>query len=141
MKIKLIAIVTCVVLAVVAVGRWSPRNRPVAEATDRPTTRPAGGPLGVDDLMRNVSLHQGSVSVLGVVSAASPAEQMLVLIDSKEFGECGTTTCATLTLPIRWTGAMPQLSQTIVADGQVQEVTGRLVFVASAIRPTTQAAR
>lgn len=141
MKTKLIGSVACAVLALVAAGRWYARSQPGAQASASPAARLTGAPLGVDDLMRNVDQHRGPVSVAGVVSGASAAEQMLVLIDAKEFADCGTTTCATLALPIRWTGAMPQVSQTVQVDGQVQEVAGKLVFVASAVGPVAQAAR
>ena len=141
MKTRLIGSVACAVLALVAAGRWYARSQPAAQASTSPAARLTGAPLGVDDLMRNVDQHRGPVSVAGVVSGASTTEQMLVLIDAKEFADCGTTTCATLALPVRWTGAMPQLSQSVQVEGQVQEVAGKLLFVAADVRPVTQAVR
>ena len=64
--------------------------------------------LGVDTFMRNVDRHRGVVQVEGVVSAISEKDQTLALIDTREFQECGVTTCASLQLPVRWEGVSPR---------------------------------
>lgn len=61
------------------------------------------GSFGVDQLMNNVDKYGGPISVEGVVSAVSPGDQMLSLIDTQEFKRCAVVTCAKLTLPVRWT--------------------------------------
>jgi hypothetical protein len=86
--------------------------------------------LGIDDLMKNVDRYRGKVSLQGVVSAVTPGQQAIYLIDAKEFQACGVTTCAQLTLPVQWRGPMPAVGDLVRVDGQAQEVKGKLIFVA-----------
>jgi hypothetical protein len=90
--------------------------------------------IGVDQFMTNVSKYQGPVLIEGIVSGVYPKHQMVALIDKNEFKACGvtcTTTCSRLTLPIRWTGPMPRVKETVRVTGQVQQVKQKLIFVAS----------
>lgn len=86
--------------------------------------------LGIDDFMKNVDRYRGKVSLQGVVSAVTPGQQAIYLIDAKEFQACGVTTCAQLTLPVQWRGSMPAVSDLVRVDGQAQEVKGKFMFVA-----------
>ncbi len=99
-----------------------------------------GLPLDVETLMRNVDRHRrGVLAVQGVVSATDTASQMLTLIDVAEFEECGVVNCASLTLPVRWSGQMPQTESLVRLNGKVREQDGRLVFVAETLRQTKPA--
>ncbi len=94
----------------------------------------SGQALGIEILMRNVDQHRtGPVIVEGVVSVTDAANRTLALIDIAEFQECGVTNCAALTLPIRWSGPMPQLQSFVRVKGDVQEQDNRLVFVAQTL--------
>jgi len=86
--------------------------------------------LGIDDFMKNVDRYRSKVSLQGVVSAVTPGQQAIYLIDAKEFQACGVTTCAQLTLPVQWRGSMPAVSDLVRVDGQAQEVKGKFMFVA-----------
>jgi len=86
--------------------------------------------LGVDEFMKNVDRYRGKVSLEGVVSAITPEQQLISLIDPKEFQACEVTTCAQLTLPIQWGGSMPVVRDLVRVEGQAQEVKGKLLFVA-----------
>jgi|GEM_PF-1706358 len=88
------------------------------------------GFLCVDDLMQNVDRYRGTIRVEGVVSRASSTDQRLAVIDVEEFQHCGTTKCARLILPVRWTGAMPAVEDTVRMEGEVQDSGGKFVFVA-----------
>lgn len=85
---KRVLILLCVVVvALLAVGLiWSGREVPGTLASDKPpTTAPSTQPaLGVEDLMKNVDKHPGAVVVEGVMSAASPKDKLLSLVDRKE---------------------------------------------------------
>jgi len=99
-------------------------------------------PLGVEELMRNVSRHRGSVLVEGVVSGLLPGRRGVGLIDLKELEECGVTTCAPLTLPVHWKGTLPATKELVLARGRVGRVDGKLAFVATSlevIRPEAEA--
>ncbi len=80
--------------------------------------------------MKNVDRYRGPVSLEGVVSAVAPDQQAISLIDSGEFQDCGVTTCAQLTLPVHWRGPQPAVRDLVRLKGQVQEVKGKLMFVA-----------
>jgi len=88
--------------------------------------------LGVENFMKNVDRYRGNVRVEGVVAAVSATNQMLGLIDTREFQTCGLEKCG-LSLPVRWTGAMPAVGQAIRTDGEVQKTKGKLVFVAKTL--------
>lgn len=112
------------VLAVaVAVGWWirrSPEDAPVRGAVP-----------GVHELMRNVDRYRdGPTRVKGVVSHLSADGQGITLIDVVDFEECGLCDCAPLKLPVRWSGNMPGLEETVLVEGEVQESEGGLIFAA-----------
>jgi len=93
--------------------------------------------LGVDDFMKNVDRYRGKVILEGVVSAIALEQQAISLIDAKEFQACGVTTCAQLTLPVQWHGAMPDVRDLVRIEGQAQEVKGKLMFVADKLEKVT----
>ena len=94
--------------------------------------------LGVDDFMKNVDRYRGKVSLEGVVSAVTPEQQVISLIDAKEFQACEVTTCAQLTLPVQWRGPMPAGRDLVRVEGQAQEVKGKLMFVADKLEKVTR---
>jgi hypothetical protein len=90
----------------------------------------SGTALDVDEFMGNVTHYQPPVRVQGIVSAVLPEKQLLALIDAREFEQCKVTTCASLTLPVKWAGAMPTVQDTVRVEGEVKESRGKLIFVA-----------
>lgn len=133
MKKSIILIGTVAAIAIVAA--WQLRTRSASSATlESPTPVSAPGKaLGIEALMKNVDSHRRRIAVEGVVSALSPTNQMLGLIDVREFQTCGLEQCAEFTLPVRWTGTMPTLGRTVRAEGEVQETRGKFVFVAQTL--------
>ena len=89
--------------------------------------------LGIEQLMKEVDNYRGEIRVEGVVSSVLPANQMLSLIDTREFKECGITTCAQFTLPVHWSGSMPAVEETVLIDGTVREIEGKLIFEAKGL--------
>ena len=92
-----------------------------------------GAVVGVDELMKHTERYAGRVRVKGIVSGVETETQMISLIDTSEFEECGVTSCASLTLPIRWAGQMPKVQDAILVSGEVQESEGKLIFVAHSV--------
>jgi hypothetical protein len=90
--------------------------------------------LGVQEFMKNVDRYQGQVCVEGVVSAVSPADQALALIDLQEFKDCGVTTCAPLTLPVKWQGPWPSVQEVVQIEGEVRESGGKLFLEAKSLQ-------
>jgi len=106
----------------------------------QPTVRPVAAHgvipvVGVEQLMRDVDQYRGTLQVQGAVSAASAETQTLALIDTKELEQCGVTTCAPLSLPVRWTGTLPAVGQLVCIQGAVSESGGKLVFIAQTLKP------
>ena len=89
--------------------------------------------LGVDELMKNIDSIHGTVRVRGVISSILPQKRMLTLIDIEEYERCKVLTCAPLTLPVKWSGPMPAVSELVEVKGEVQEAKGKLVFAATQI--------
>lgn len=91
--------------------------------------------VGVDALMRNVErFRSGPVTVEGVVSATDADRQSLALIDVAEFRACATANCATLVLPVHWSGRMPEMASFVQTEGEVLEREDGLVFVAKTLK-------
>lgn len=99
---------------------------------------PANKVINVDDLMKNPEQYTGLIKVAGVVSAVYPEQQALTLIDTREFSQCGVVTCATLTLPVHWSGAMPGAQDIVQAVGEIKELNKKLIFVAQALEKAQQ---
>src|SRR5512139_4327691 len=85
---------------------------------------PKGGkPLSVDELAANPAAHSGRVSVVGVVGTVNPGKGF-VLVDTREFKNCGLsclTEPGTNKIPFVWTGATPQVKQTVQVDGIMEK--------------------
>ena len=99
----------------------------------------AGEVVGVDTLMREAERRRGPAIVEGVVSQVFPDRDLMGLIDAEEFRKCKVVSCASLTLPVRWEGPMPELASTVRVDGEVQKEGVRLLFVARALEVTAPA--
>lgn len=83
----------------------------------------AGKPLSVDELAANPAAHSGRVSVVGVVGTVNPGKGF-VLVDVREFKNCGLsclTEPGTNKIPFLWTGATPQVKQTVQVDGILEK--------------------
>ena len=89
--------------------------------------------LGVEQFMKNVDRYRGDVRVEGVVFAVSATNQMIGLIDVREYQTCGLKECG-LSLPVRWTGAMPAVGEAVRVGGNVQTKRGKLSFVAQTLQ-------
>lgn len=123
------------VLLVVALTWYVQSQRTRALATTKSaSSAEEGAIIGVDELMKHTERYTGQLRVKGVVSGVATESQMISLIDMREFEECGVTSCASLTLPIRWAGQMPKVQDAILVSGEVQEAEGKLVFVAHALQ-------
>lgn len=136
MKKSLVVGCLAIVAVAVIVSQMRTRSMPPIAASPVAETSHSDVTIGVEAFMQNVDNHRGRIRVEGVVSVISATNQTLGLIDLREFRTCGLEQCAELTLPVRWTGAMPAVGQAVRADGEVQEARGKLVFVAQNLEKT-----
>jgi hypothetical protein len=121
-----------IVAAANATARIQTNSAPPAKLSPAAESSKTNGALGVEQFMKNVERYPGNVRVEGVVVAVSATNQMLGLIDTREFQTCGLEGCA-LSLPVRWTGAMPAPGETVRVGGCVQTKLGKLSFVAQTL--------
>lgn len=105
---------------------------PACEGRTQGDPAPAVAPavLAVHALVGDPDAHRsGPIALEGVVSAVSPSEGTLSLIDRREFEACGLG-CAERVLPIRWAGPLPEPGAVVRVEGEIQDATSGLVFVA-----------
>ena len=87
------------------------------------TSAAPAAPLAVNDLAASPSAHLGPVSLVGVVGTVSE-KKGFVVVDSHEYKECGLsclTEPGTKRIPVRWSGAAPQVKDTVRIDGELQK--------------------
>jgi hypothetical protein len=97
--------------------------------------RPPEGAVTVNDFAGNPGEHLGQVRVIGVVAAVSQG-QGFVLVDKREYADCGLTCLAepgTKKIPVRWKGDAPQLEQTLRVAGILSQSEQGFSFVAQEI--------
>lgn len=130
-----IIIASCVA-ASVSIAVWQGRGRSVisSPSSDAGLTSQSKKILGVEELVKGADgYHDSTILVEGVVSAVSSDNHLFALIDTGEFQKCGDITCAQLALPVRWSGPMPLEREIVRVQGAVQEISGKLVFVAQSL--------
>jgi hypothetical protein len=89
----------------------------------------------VNDLAGKPGEHLGQVQLIGVVAAVSQG-QGFVLVDKREYADCGLTCFAepiTKKIPVRWNGDAPKLEQTVRVAGILSQSAQGLSFVAQQI--------
>jgi hypothetical protein len=93
------------------------------------------GAVTVNDLAGKPGEHLGQVQLIGVVGAVSQG-QGFVLVDKREYADCGLTCLAepgTKKIPVRWSGDAPKLEQTVRVAGILSQSEQGLSFVAQEI--------
>jgi hypothetical protein len=126
-KSKLPGALLAVAITLVA-GRVSAQDQ-------RRQQRTLEGMVNVNDLARKPGEHLGQVQLIGVVAAVSQGEGF-VLVDRREYADCGLTCLAepgTKKIPIRWSGDAPKLEQTVRVVGILSQSEQGLSFVAQEI--------
>ena len=91
--------------------------------------------MSVNDLAGKPGEHLGQVQLIGVVAAVSQG-QGFVLVDKREYADCGLTCVAkpgTMKIPVRWSGDAPKLEQTVRVSGILSQSAQGLSFVAQQI--------
>ena len=91
--------------------------------------------VGVRALMESPEAYKSRIQVEGVVSQVVTNSNVFGLIDLEEFKTCQKVTCASLVLPIKWDGTMPEVGQTLSAVGEIQKEGKRFLFKASEVSP------
>ena len=72
------------------------------------------------------------VDVVGVVSRRDTAKGTFSLIDRVEFSKCRSVSCAPASLPVRWKGTLPGVSESVRVRGAVRDTkSGKFLFAES----------
>lgn len=87
--------------------------------------------IGVRTLMKSPEKYSRQISVSGVVSQVVAEANIIGLIDLEEFKTCNKVTCASLVLPVRWEGLMPEVGQKLMTIGKIKKEGERYLFIAS----------
>jgi hypothetical protein len=88
--------------------------------------------LSVGDFMRKHKTARAPRTVEGLVGTVAPKEGIVGLTDCAQDERCvGEACCDTLTLPVKWTGALPTVGQRVRIVGTIEEQAGGRVFVAT----------
>jgi hypothetical protein len=97
--------------------------------------QPPAGAVTVNELAEKPGEHLGRVQLVGVVAAVSQGKGF-VLVDRREYADCGLTCLAepgANKIPVRWSGDAPKLEQTIRVEGVLSQSKDGLSFVAQEI--------
>lgn len=100
------------------------------------TNSSASDVIGVDALMASPQKHKGKIKVEGAVAKVMPEKKLIVLLDRKEWEECGeeSLSCAKYKLPVQYSGAAPSMKDEVVFEGEIKKPDGRFLFVASSLK-------
>jgi hypothetical protein len=93
------------------------------------------GAVSVNDLAGEPGEYLGQVRLIGVVAAVSQG-QGFVLVDKREYADCGLSCLAepgTKKIPVRWSGDAPKLEQTVRVAGILSQSEQGLSLVAQEI--------
>ena len=91
----------------------------------------AGAPQEVQAILSAKSLPPG-IDVVGVVSRRDAAKGTFSLIDRAEYTKCRSVSCAPASLPVRWTGALPGVTESVRVKGAVRDTKeGKFLFAES----------
>lgn len=101
-----------------------------AAITTAQMTQPTS--LAVNDLAASPGAHLGPVALVGVVGTVD-ANKGFVVVDSREYAECGLTClleAGTKKIPVRWTGIAPQIKDKVRIEGQLTKEAKGFALVA-----------
>ncbi len=91
----------------------------------------AGGPQEVQTILTAKSLP-ARIDVVGSVSRRDAAKGTFALIDRAECTKCPSTSCAPPSLPVRWTGDLPAVRESVRVKGSVRDTReGKFLFAES----------
>src|SRR5512145_3206701 len=72
------------------------------------------------------------IDIVGVVSRRDAAKGTFALIDRAEYSRCRSVSCAPASLPVRWTGTLPGVSESVHVRGSVRDTKeGKFLFADS----------
>ncbi len=91
----------------------------------------AGSPQEVQAVLAAKPLP-ARIDVVGVVSRRDTAKGTFSLIDRAEYSKCRSVSCAPASLPVRWAGALPVVTECVRVTGAVRETKeGKFLFAES----------
>jgi len=95
---------------------------------------PRSAAVGVRELMQDPEGFPQAIEVSGVVSQVVAEAGLFGLIDVKEFKTCQKVTCASLVLPVRWDGPLPEVGTELLVTGKIRNDGERYLFAASDLK-------
>ena len=91
----------------------------------------AAAPQEVQAILTAKSLP-ARIDVVGVVSRRDTAKGTFSLIDRSEFSRCRSVGCAPASLPVRWRGTLPGVTESVHVKGTLRDTKdGKYLFAES----------
>ncbi|UCF84084.1 MAG: hypothetical protein JSV50_00125 [Desulfobacteraceae bacterium] len=94
--------------------------------------------LDVNSVAPDPSAYKGTIKIRGVVSKVFPSDSLFILIDRREYKTCGVVTCATKLVPVRYSGALPEVKEEVVVTGQMVTAEKGFIFKGKEIQRRTK---
>ena len=127
MKRKLVVLAILMIAFAVARVRADDAVNLASSTSVRATT--------VNDMVSNPSAYLGQIKVVGVVAAVKTG-QGFTIVDKREYAACGLS-CVnesnTRKIPVRWSGASPNLEQIVQIAGVLEKSDAGFVFSAKSV--------
>lgn len=110
----------------------TPEGRTVAGSSTKAET--SSDVWEVEALMKRSGEAPPRLRVRGVVSRVDSEKKSFGLIDAAEFRSCASTTCTSLTLPVRWGGGSPAVEDLVEVEGRIEKDEGKQYFAAASLK-------
>lgn len=136
----IIFIIVGIVIVGSGVGIWTLfKNSDLisSKATNTVVQNNSATTIEVAELAKNANNYlDKNLNLKGVVSFVYPESHALVLIDNKEYANCGVVTCAIIQIPVSFDGQMPAVKDFVIVQGMLSQTSnGKLLFKAAEIKP------
>jgi len=137
MKTGTIVVSLATVVVVAGLGYAFLQKKDAADAGSQLVSSTGVGDLEfihVDDLAVNPDAYAGVFVLKAVVAKVNTVENVISVIDLREFENCGELTCAKYYLPVKVTGDLPEPATTVLITGQLVRDRSGLAIQASELR-------
>ncbi len=128
MQIKKNTLIMTGIILVLAVsaGIWLISHKSSASSLN-------GTVIDVDQLSVDPSSYNGEIDVAGAVSFVYPEQGTFVIIDRKEYAQCGVVTCAINKLPVQYSGKLPKIKDIANIKGELVQTNQGFVLKAKEV--------
>lgn len=92
--------------------------------------------LHVDDIAQDPDKFSGPIRLQAVVSGVNKKEQVITVIDVREFERCNSVSCCEIHLPVKIAGTLPSVRSKIHITARIVEGEKGLILEAESVEPS-----